>query len=344
MPVSEGVGDSRVGLKDTEICRLPKATEGQVLIRGTEKWEAGDAEPLSDYYDVKVIGAIEGITCLDYVSGGLVLFGDYDGHVLKSDTSSINILELEDIGPVGTNEIYSIIYLENDICLCSEYDGNIHRSTDRGETWTFVQNIGKQRIPLLYIGNGRVLAGSQDIINSNKYLSFYFSDDYGQSFTNSSRFLRTPNSPYTLLHLEGDLCVTVVDGGIYITEDGGEYWDYYDSFPYGSGVDMISGFSLGNGYALMYASDLHIYYTYYLAEPFEIYDLGLAHNFVLHKKTALSFYFENRLEKLKEEEGKVWIRPTGTGDWTELGDIPVGSQLSLTAYSLGLFFYGGWVK
>jgi len=42
MPVSEGVGDSRVGLKDTEICRLPKATEGQVLIRGTEKWEAGD--------------------------------------------------------------------------------------------------------------------------------------------------------------------------------------------------------------------------------------------------------------------------------------------------------------
>lgn len=39
MPISEGVGDSRVGLKDTEICRLPKATEGQIIIRGDGKWE-----------------------------------------------------------------------------------------------------------------------------------------------------------------------------------------------------------------------------------------------------------------------------------------------------------------
>lgn len=42
MPQSEGVGDSRVGLKDTEICRLPKATEGQILKRGANKWGVED--------------------------------------------------------------------------------------------------------------------------------------------------------------------------------------------------------------------------------------------------------------------------------------------------------------
>ena len=42
MPQSEGVGDSRVGLKDTEICRLPKATEGQIFKRGANKWGPED--------------------------------------------------------------------------------------------------------------------------------------------------------------------------------------------------------------------------------------------------------------------------------------------------------------
>lgn len=42
MPESEGVGDRRVGVKDTEICRLPEATKDQVLVRGEDKWEAGD--------------------------------------------------------------------------------------------------------------------------------------------------------------------------------------------------------------------------------------------------------------------------------------------------------------
>ena len=45
MPISEGVGDHRVGVEDKEICRLPKATEGQVLKRGTNKWEASDCRP-----------------------------------------------------------------------------------------------------------------------------------------------------------------------------------------------------------------------------------------------------------------------------------------------------------
>ena len=42
MPESEGVGDARVGLKDGEILRLPKATPGQVLKRGADAWEAGE--------------------------------------------------------------------------------------------------------------------------------------------------------------------------------------------------------------------------------------------------------------------------------------------------------------
>jgi len=42
MPESEGVGDRRVGLKDGEILRLPKATEGQVLKRGEKEWRAGE--------------------------------------------------------------------------------------------------------------------------------------------------------------------------------------------------------------------------------------------------------------------------------------------------------------
>ena len=42
MPKSEGVGDSRVGVKDTEICRLPKATVGQILKRGASEWDAED--------------------------------------------------------------------------------------------------------------------------------------------------------------------------------------------------------------------------------------------------------------------------------------------------------------
>jgi len=41
MPAGGGVGDERVGLKDGEICRLPVATEDQVLVRGAEKWGAG---------------------------------------------------------------------------------------------------------------------------------------------------------------------------------------------------------------------------------------------------------------------------------------------------------------
>ena len=45
MPKSEGVGDSRVGVRDTEICRLPKATEGQILKRGAKEWEVGDCRP-----------------------------------------------------------------------------------------------------------------------------------------------------------------------------------------------------------------------------------------------------------------------------------------------------------
>jgi len=42
MPESEGVGDRRVGVRDTEICRLPKATVGQILKRGTKEWGAED--------------------------------------------------------------------------------------------------------------------------------------------------------------------------------------------------------------------------------------------------------------------------------------------------------------
>jgi len=42
MPISEGVGDRRVGVRDTEICRLPKATVGQILKRGTKEWGAED--------------------------------------------------------------------------------------------------------------------------------------------------------------------------------------------------------------------------------------------------------------------------------------------------------------
>ena len=42
MPESEGVGDARVGLKDGEILRLPKATPGQVLRRGEKQWDAGE--------------------------------------------------------------------------------------------------------------------------------------------------------------------------------------------------------------------------------------------------------------------------------------------------------------
>lgn len=42
MPKGGGVGDERVGLKDGEICRLPKATENQILMRGAEEWEPVD--------------------------------------------------------------------------------------------------------------------------------------------------------------------------------------------------------------------------------------------------------------------------------------------------------------
>jgi len=41
MPAGGGVGDERVGLKDGEICRLPKATENQMLVRGAEEWGVG---------------------------------------------------------------------------------------------------------------------------------------------------------------------------------------------------------------------------------------------------------------------------------------------------------------
>ncbi|GAI07509.1 unnamed protein product [marine sediment metagenome] len=43
MPESEDVGDRRVGLRAGEICRLPKATKGQVLVMGDDGWEAGEA-------------------------------------------------------------------------------------------------------------------------------------------------------------------------------------------------------------------------------------------------------------------------------------------------------------
>lgn len=42
MPESEGVGDRRVGLRDGEICRLPKATKDEVLQRGDDEWEVTD--------------------------------------------------------------------------------------------------------------------------------------------------------------------------------------------------------------------------------------------------------------------------------------------------------------
>ena len=43
MPTSEGVGDRRVGLKDMEICRLPKdSAVGQILKRGAKEWDAED--------------------------------------------------------------------------------------------------------------------------------------------------------------------------------------------------------------------------------------------------------------------------------------------------------------
>jgi len=41
MPAGGGVGDERVGLKDGEICRFPEAIEGQILVRGAEKWGVG---------------------------------------------------------------------------------------------------------------------------------------------------------------------------------------------------------------------------------------------------------------------------------------------------------------
>jgi len=55
MPESEGVGDRRVGLRAGEICRLPKATKGQVLVMGDDGWEAGEAAGVAEVGTVTAI-------------------------------------------------------------------------------------------------------------------------------------------------------------------------------------------------------------------------------------------------------------------------------------------------
>jgi hypothetical protein len=60
MPKSEGVGDHRVGVKDTEICRLPKATVGQILKRGASEWGAEDE---CSYFELSYVPIVNKVVC-----------------------------------------------------------------------------------------------------------------------------------------------------------------------------------------------------------------------------------------------------------------------------------------
>ena len=77
MPVSEGVGDRRVGLKAGEICRLPKATKGQVLVYGDDGWEVGEA------------GIVEG----DYTSWTHKWTNDYPENQTNFDVQDMTLDE-----------------------------------------------------------------------------------------------------------------------------------------------------------------------------------------------------------------------------------------------------------
>jgi len=62
MPESEGVGDRRVGVRDTEICRLPKATVGQILKRGANGWGAEDD---CAYFEQSYVPIVNKVVCAE---------------------------------------------------------------------------------------------------------------------------------------------------------------------------------------------------------------------------------------------------------------------------------------
>jgi len=326
--------------------------------------EPASAEPA--YYDVKFVSGFGGITALGWAGGGRVIAGTHNYHIWKSDEPTINTCDFEDMGVVGSDDIMNVCYCDGDIILCSDYDHKVYKSVDGGVTWSDL-GISLARagvINALYTKDGIVVY----VVSGWEWVDIYTSSDYGASPTRvfASTISELDWWPVPGWLGEWEYLGELVGVVFTIYDLQGPTFGCFAEFSYDWGVSWLTGFELeldhpftmmnwlktdeGKGIAIGYSCNtVRAYYIDATGFPtVDVTDLGGVVSLTNTDRTNLNIYCltdaGDILTTLKLDTGHVYIRPTGTGDWTDVGTVPEGAVLGLSLLGIGYFIYGGWAK
>ena len=114
------------------------------------------------------------IRAMSNLGNGIVIIGDWNGHIYRSTDYGLNWV---DLGNITSSPVLASTYYGNGIVTIGIYNKHIYRSTDYGLTWMDLGVIASDYIMTMeYLGNGIALTG-----DDSKHI--FRSTDYGLTWT-----------------------------------------------------------------------------------------------------------------------------------------------------------------
>lgn len=297
----------------TDGTTLVAATVGDHIIKTATSMGADDLYT-SDYgLSWEDLGVILShfVVSAEYVGNGIVLVGDFNGHLYRSADYGMT---WSDLGTIGNNGVMTLLNLGSGVVILGDDLHHIQRSVDYGLSWTDLGVISTHAIiASAYAGNNIAFVGDEQAhVWKTTDLGLTWSD---KGLIGEENWHRIQNMEYCG---DGILIVCTTQGQYRKSTDYGETWGDLTQLGY-AGMQLDSIAYCGNGIVIVGQEELgYIYRSTDYGDSFvNIQSIG--------KDVYALAYLGNGVLIAGEKNGHIY-RSTDYGKiWTDIKTLSSGA-------------------